>query len=120
MDDDPRLTNLLSYTIFHIGVYISLVTAIISIGVLSSEIDESILRFSAGCILLAGVFGGTIGSNAAEAMCYGKLEEDKLKVFDLIPVAKLQTCIHLEHLFFWMGIGVPALAFIFGGSSALG
>lgn len=116
MSDDKRLSHLLTYTTFHIGVYISLLTALIGVGIFETDINMALLRYSAVCILLAGFFGGTIGSNIPDAVDYGALQDKKLRVlFGYIEVATLQRCINLEHFFFWAGILPPALVFIFTG-----
>lgn len=67
--------------------------------------------------MIAGFFGGTVGSNLAEATSYESiLNEDKLTVFfGKVRVAKLETCIRLEHFFFWIGIMPPAVLFIVAG-----
>lgn len=121
MNEDVKLNRLLTYTTFHIGVYISLVTAIIGAGIYGAGVEEALLRYCAACILLAGFFGGTIGSNIPDADSYEDLGKDKLKVvFNIISVAKLERCINLEHFFFWMGVLPPALMFITNGSLEFG
>jgi putative Mn2+ efflux pump MntP len=79
MKEDPRLSNLLTYTTFHLGVYISLVTAIIGVGLLNVGINILILRWSAGWILVAGMFGGVVGSNITEVHNYRRLRREDLE-----------------------------------------
>jgi hypothetical protein len=116
--EDPRLSHLLTYTTFHLGVYISLVTAFVGAGLLELGIGSLWLQFSSFCILVAGGFGGTIASNIPSVTTYTELRRGKLKALG-IPIAPVETCIRFEHGFFWLGILPPALAFIFGGPEAL-
>ena len=118
MSDDPRLSNLLTYTTFHIGVYISLVTAFIGANVLGADINECLLRFSSTCVLLAGVFGGLVGSSIPQFKTYDELVKGRLKAFG-VPGPTLAWAIHFEHFFFWLGILPLAGVFIFGGATAL-
>ncbi len=118
MNTDPRLGHLLTYTTFHIGIYVSLLTALIGASFLD-EVEPWILRFSVGCLLLACVFGGTVGSNIPDVKSYEELEKDYLKVYGCIPIGTLKVCVHLEHLALWIGVGLPALAFIICGPSVL-
>ena len=118
MSDDPRLSNLLTYTTFHIGVYISLVSAFIGASVLGAEINPPLLRFSSGCILLAGIFGGLVGSNIPQFKSYDDLARGRLTAFG-IPGPKLAWAIHLEHFFFWLGIMPLGVMFVYGGAGAL-
>lgn len=117
MSDDPRLSNLLTYTTFHIGVYISLVTAFIGAEVLVGGMNECLLRFSSACVLLAGVFGGLIGSNIPQCKTYDELARGRLSAFG-IPGPTLKWAMHFEHALFWLGILPLACTFIFGGASA--
>jgi hypothetical protein len=118
MSDDPRLSNLMTYTTFHIGVYISLITAFIGANILGAHINEYLLRFSSLCVFLAGVFGGFIGSNIPRFQCYDDLARGQLEAFGR-PGPTLERAIHLEHLFFWVGVLPLAFTFIFGGANAL-
>ena len=118
MSDDARLSSLLTYTTFHIGVYISLVTAFIGANVLGAEINECLLRFSSACVLIAGAFGGLVGSNIPQFKTYEDLARERLRAFG-IPGLTLKWAIHVEHFFFWMGILPLACMFIFGGAAAL-
>ena len=115
MVQDPKLDRLLTYTTFHIGVYLSLFSAVIGIDVLTENINDNLLRFSAFCMLLAGIFGGAIGSNIPEAETYDSV---KISLFG-VPFLSLKWCIHMEHFFFWLGIGPPAVLYIAYGVQGL-
>lgn len=121
MSDTQRLTNLLTYTTFHIGVYITLIAALISSSLIfaDSNINIYLLRFSSACILMAGIFGGIIGSNISNFNTYEEMKNSKLKIFNTLPVPNLERCIHLEHFFFWLGTLPIVIIFIVCGADAL-
>ena len=117
---DNRLAHLLTYTTFHIGVYISLVTALIGAGIFEPELGESLLiRYSITCIVLAGMCGGIVGSNIPDHFDFNSYANAKIG-FWLTEIfnsgGSYRTWIRLEHLFFWLGVLPLALVFIrYGG-----
>ena len=121
MSDEQRLSNLLTYTTFHIGVYITLITALIGSSVFTknSGINICLLQYASACILFAGMFGGIIGSNIPNYKTYNDMQNAKLKIYGFIPMPSLKWCIHLEHFFFWLGTLPIIVLFIFGGTDAL-
>ena len=117
--NDDRLSRLVTYTTFHIGVYITLVSALLGAVISGLPVNEFLARYIATMVFFAGVFGGVIGSSAAEARSYDELTGDgAIKVLG-IKWPCLETCIHWEHRLFWLGVGPPALAFLVFGPAAL-
>ncbi|MEO0987059.1 MAG: hypothetical protein AAFY20_16125 [Cyanobacteria bacterium J06639_14] len=120
MSDDNRLAHLLTYTTFHIGVYISLVTALIGAGIFNPVLGSSwLVRYTVGCVVLAGICGGIVGKSIPEHRSYDQYKNTAIGYFSLKPFPPLVWA-NLEHLFFWIGVLPLALAFIFGGSDWIG
>ena len=108
-----RLELLLMYTVFHIGVYVSLTTVLIGATVFG-HINHGLIRWAVICFLVAGACGGTIAANVA----HGKLTPDQiLKDARLgvlgIPTLPLRPLATVEHLAFWAGILPLVGAFLF-------
>jgi hypothetical protein len=116
MTDDPRLGHLMTYTTFHIGVYISLVTALIGAG-LFSEFNGPLIRWSIFWFLLAGVCGGVIGSSIPEHQNFESLAATKLGAWGY-GWARLSFWTRAEHVAFWVGLLPPTILFLILGRAA--
>jgi len=114
--ENSQLSNLMSYTIFHIGAYITLLGIII--GFSSKNLDETFFTPPFICYLLAGICGGIIASNIPEYPSFIKFSQTKIGFWG-VKLFKYKTWALIEHLAFWVGTLWIALGFIFGGSSAL-
>ncbi|MEO1005516.1 MAG: hypothetical protein AAFW67_06615 [Cyanobacteria bacterium J06638_38] len=114
--ENAQLDRLLTYTTFHIGVYISLITAIIGAGILG-KIDHPLFRLAAICFLISGVCGGVIGSNLPEFADYASFSQAKLGAYGL-KLFNYKKWIFIEHTAFWIGVLPIALAYIFLGKEA--
>jgi hypothetical protein len=113
---EAQLDRLLTYTTFHLGVYISLITAIIGAGIFG-KIDRPLFRFAAFCFLISGVCGGVIGSNIPEFADYQSYSQAKLGAYGL-KIFDYKTWIVIEHTAFWLGVVPIALAYIFSGKKS--
>jgi hypothetical protein len=113
MNEADQLANLLSYTIFHIGVYISLVAGLIGAGVLK-DLDHPVLRFSVACFLIAGICGAAVGSNIPEYDKWSTYAAADLGFWGY-GILKYSTWTTIEHLAFWAGILPLGFTFIFRG-----
>lgn len=111
---EQKLTHLLTYTVFHIGVYISLVTAFIAAGVFT-RLKQKILKFSVACFLVAVVCGAVIGSNIPEYANWSEFSSAKIGFWGL-EIFTYKVWARLEHASFWVGIVPIALIFILRGS----
>jgi hypothetical protein len=106
---DEQLTALLEYTKFHIGVYITLSTGIIA-AFANKDISRDYHQFvpwalgSLVCFILAGVFGGLVGSSIPDFTSIDDFKNAKLgpswSKRMQVPAVK---CIGREHAFFWLG-----------------
>jgi hypothetical protein len=118
--EDHRLELLMTYTVFHIGLYMSLIAALIAV----FEIKENVfplwvVKASVSCFLIAGACGGIIAVNVAEydvslhsvSEFYG---EHLLNVFGWSPCfLKYKFLEHVEHLLFWIGTLLLVGTFLF-------
>lgn len=113
------LDLLMTYTTFHIGVYLTLATAVI--GADAFKISHWSLRFvTFPCFVLAGLAGGIIASNLAEFGLYPQTQE-----FREIPlgfwcfqIAPYRVWATIEHTTFWVGVLIPAGLFMWRGAKA--
>jgi hypothetical protein len=110
-----QLANLMSYTVFHIGAYITLAAAVIAGGAI--DLDHLSLRVSVVCMLVAGVCGGTIASKIPDYSDWKTFAADRIGPWGL-KLARYPTWATIEHLAFWIGIIVPAMVYLIGGTEA--
>ena len=114
--EDKKLELLLTYTTFHIGVYLSLATAFMGASILRA-VNHPLIRWAVGCFLFAGACGGVIAANVAEngdsgVTFFGADYRLKLWGWHLFPLHMLTT---VEHLAFWIGILPFSIVFLFRG-----
>lgn len=110
-----QLANLMTYTVFHIGAYITLAAAVIAGGAIN--LDDWSLRLSVVCMLVAGVCGGTIASKIPECSDWKTFEATRIGPWGS-ELARYATWATIEHLAFWIGIIVPAVVYLIGGTGA--
>lgn len=108
-----QLKLLMEYTKFHIGMYTTLCTVLISI--LGLEIFKAravtfqpYLFVTLAFFVLAGAFGGLVGSSIPLFKDFDEFKKARLGPWrwEWIPAP---WCAHLEHTFFWLGILVVLL-----------
>jgi hypothetical protein len=109
---DEQLKQLFDYTKFHIGMYTTLIAAII--GVFANDSLKAAysgmtpyIKVSIVFFLVAGAAGGLVASsvpffNTFEAFSKSRLGPWSLK---LVPAI---WCTHIEHTAFWLGCLVAA------------
>ena len=107
------LQVLMTYTVFHIGAYLSLTTLLMSATVFG-RLSLRHVKLAIGCFLLAGACGGIIAANAAEYL--GGLDEFfttyELNIWGFpIPYLLFRYVARVEHSSFWLGIGFVAFGF---------
>jgi hypothetical protein len=126
--DDKRLDRQQAYQHFHIGIYISLFTAIIGASFLrKADLPElHALRFvlvaAIALLGLAGICGGTVASKIPSATDHSTFYKERIGFSfpwssGFWPRFKTSTWESLEHLFFWIAMGLlfwVGAALIFG------
>jgi len=109
-----RLGLLMNYTIFHIGVYMSLISAIAALLGLfptRAHVMQTQLLIALGLFLFAGICGGIIASHipyAKDFETFANTEYVGVWGFRFIPA---WLCMTLEHAFFWAGVIVALFGF---------
>ena len=111
--EDKRLELLLNYTIFHIGVYLSLTTALMGARVLG-RVNHWTIRWAIFWFLVAGACGGLVAANIAEeSPPADDFLHDKYRLwFWCFRVTPLRWVTTIEHLAFWVAILPIAYAFV--------
>lgn len=113
--EDKRLDHLLTYTTFHIGVYLSLTTGFIGASIFGN-LSHPLLRWAVFCFLVAGGCGGLIAANIAEYR--GEPEEFFARgalTFWKRRGLTYRALATIEHAAFWIGILPLAAVFLFCG-----
>src|SRR5262245_49889184 len=77
MPDDSRLDRLVTYTTFHIGVYVTLAAAALTV---AEKLPAMFPGWALGCsivlLVVAGAAGGTIASNAVWSDSWTQFNSD--------------------------------------------
>jgi hypothetical protein len=97
---------LMSYTVFHIGVYITLAAAILAAQELRSTLTHPVMRASMAAFIIAGICGAVIASNLPESKGWEDFSTRRLGPWGL-RIAPYSAWATLEHLAFWIGVLVP-------------
>jgi len=113
-DIPPKVKLLFDYTKFHIGLYATLISALIAVTKLGREtLPPQVicaLKFTVICFVFAGAAGGVIASTIS-------VDYERIKLNqDIGPFAcgwcKYETWAHIEHYSFWLGIIVSVVALL--------
>lgn len=105
------IRTLFDYTVFHIGIYISLSAAIMAANVFWKRSDCH-LKTVLCLLVLAGMCGGGIASNIPETKAAGieqLLIEQPRIFYDRVPLLRYKDMVFLEHAFFWCAVGIMLL-----------
>ena len=110
---DEPLKQLLDYTKFHIGMYVTLTTLLI--GVLTSDkvtlVKTSYAYWLAAtllCFLAAGAAGALVASSAPDFASYKDMMDARIGPWDK-ELINARLVVHLEHTFFWLGIAAATV-----------
>src|SRR6185295_19173954 len=97
----------MTYTIFHIGTYISLAAAILAAQAFGKEVlTGDVMRFSLAMFILAGACGAIVGSHIPDSTDWTDYIARRIGPFGL-PIAPYWLWAKMEHLLFWIGVLVP-------------
>lgn len=113
---DNRLNHLLTYTIFHLGVYVTLFCSLIGASIFTQK-DHIVMRFAVGCFVFAGICGAVVGSNITRHVDYDSYSSARLGYWR-IGIWRYQTWAHMQHLSFWVGVLTIAVPFVLYGKDA--
>jgi hypothetical protein len=111
-----KLKLLFDYTKFHIGVYITLGTALVAVLGAATKLDSVIvvhrpwLTAATAFIATAGVAGGVLVSSMCDADGITTFWKTKLGPWSL-EIMQARYWAYLEHTTFWLGLLCAFLAF---------
>ncbi len=124
-EEDKRLDRQQAYQHFHIGIYVTLGTAIIGVAFFDpgklphiNGLLRVALMMALIFLALAGACGGMVAARIPGSQTYEELNKDRYGFslpnrFPDWPKFKAQTWESLEHLFFWIAMLILT---IFGAS----
>lgn len=110
--DDKRIDRVLTYTVFHIGLYVSLIAALIASG---NSLNWFWARFAIGFLVLAGFCGGVIAGNLSH---YNGTFDDFEKSWMGVMWFRIMTYrwwAFTEHLAFWVGVLPITICYLIHG-----
>jgi hypothetical protein len=118
--DDKRLERLYDYTKWHLGIYLSVASALTAATGLLAEksktenmaiyVEKPILLLLAVAFMFsAGACGGIVASSCTECITYDELWNQKHGPFGL-RIVKGRHWAALEHLFFWLSVACAVFA----------
>ena len=111
---DTRLDRLLTYTTFHIGVYLTVSGALIAAAQSHNDKHHWTWTVSLVLFLVSGAAGGIIAGNVTELATWQDLVHPgfRLKVLTRRTLP-YHTMAYIEHLCFWFGVLLIVLRHIY-------
>lgn len=98
-----QLKVLMDYTKFHIGIYISLVSAAIALAKVAPVGGFISLRIAIVCFVVAGIAGGVIAGNIPLYSTWREFDEAKIGPLGT-RLLRFRHWAHIEHTVFWLGV----------------
>lgn len=110
-----QLKLLMDYTIFHIGVYITLSGLMVSLLGLKAFANRAkamrcYILGALTCFLIAGMCGGLIAGNIPYFSSFTAFTDATIGPWFTPPFLRASYCMNAEHTAFWAGVTV----FLFG------
>lgn len=97
---------LMTYTVFHIGTYITLAAAILAAQSFGKALSHPVLRVSLVLFVAAGICGAVVASNLPEFDSWPAYEAAVIGPWGW-KLANYKRWAFWEHIFFWAGVIVP-------------
>jgi heme A synthase len=118
MAEDPQLKMLFDYTVFHIGLYVSLVTALLAaMNFHESQKRYLLLLVPLGLLVGAGACGGIVGSSISNYTKYSESDPAKSpgfmeSTYESFGVnTTFRKWVTYEHRFFWSAVVAAVVVF---------
>jgi uncharacterized membrane protein len=105
MQPTDNRSLLMTYTVFHIGTYISLTAAILAAQTIGLGLGV-VMRLSIALLVLASVCGAIVASHLPDSNSWEHYERMKIGPFGL-RFARYQFWTKAEHLCVWIALLVP-------------
>jgi hypothetical protein len=111
---DAQLKLMMDYTLFHIGVYITLSTLLVSLmGLKAAEEKIAVLRpfltWTLVFFVLAGMCGGVIAGSLPFYESFKHFSNTNIGPFFAVHMLPSRVWMTAEHLLFWFGVGSALL-----------
>ena len=101
MDDQLKL--LMDYTIFHLGVYITLLSVLVGFAEKGVHLSRRSRGIAIFCFLIAGMAGGTIAGNIPLYASWANFERAAFGPYRL-EITSFFWWAAVEHTAFWIGV----------------
>jgi hypothetical protein len=99
-----QLKVLMDYTKFHIGVYVSLVSAAVALTRVQSSSSAFLsLKIAMVCFVIAGIAGGVIAGNIPLYHEWQDFYEARIGPWGT-RLFRFRHWAHIEHTAFWIGV----------------
>ncbi len=98
-----QLKLLMDYTLFHLGLYATLVSAILASAEHFKKVLSLPLWVAVICFVVAGVSGGVIAASIPESATWAAFHSRKLGPWG-VELFGYTGWARTEHTFFWLGI----------------
>lgn len=110
MTEDHRLSRLFIYTVFHLGMYIPLGAAVLTL-IGSPDLTKALeintaspaIWIIVGGILVAGIAGAVVATACITAQKFEDVWENKIGAYGIAPIAG-RWWAKLEHAAFWCAV----------------
>lgn len=113
METSDNRDLLMTYTIFHIGTYLTLAAAILAAQNLGGKaLNHPIMRGSMAAFVVAGICGAIVASNLPESSSWSEYAKKKIGPWGL-QIATYSVWATIEHLAFWLGVLAPVTIALF-------
>lgn len=99
-----RLELLMTYTLFHLGLYSTIFVACVSYHKKGNWPAGAVLCVACLCLVIAGFTGGTIAANIPEFERWESFSSEPLKCFGGIDSLSYTVFARIEHGAFWIGV----------------
>lgn len=113
---DDQLKQLFDYTKFHIGMYVTLIAAMIGLfskGTLGPDYAHMLtcIQFSVVAFVIAGMAGGLVASSIPYFTSFQHFQDAKLGPgrWHIVPAI---WCTYIEHFAFWTGCLISVGGFL--------
>jgi hypothetical protein len=107
-----QLKLLLDYTIFHLGLYTTVVTGLIGVSQYLGTSSPKIVKAATCCFVLAGMAGGVIASNIPNFKDWSAFSTAILGPWEFQWLTYADWA-RIEHTTFWLGVILGVSAYLF-------
>ncbi len=113
MQPTDNRSLLMTYTVFHIGTYISFAVAIIAAQKIGLVLTGGVMRFSLALLVLASICGAIVASHLPDSDSWEDYKKMLMGPFGL-PLLKYCWWAKAEHICAWIAFLVPlSLAIVY-------